>query len=209
MGGSFSSSKGNNVTKICDGCGAVADDKHIHERIKRLEWSTRFRPVHIQVLLVAGVPPARMVEYFYRPAKDRSLRSRESRAFFDQLMKASGNEAAENLQEESALINFQRRGLFLAYAVECPIEAPSAPADALRQLFPTLLKRIQFSYRPKNVALLSGDLSGLIPLFHEAGWGERLILDQGLPFRIETRGGSPGGGASSGDFGERLAPILG
>jgi hypothetical protein len=197
------------VTKICDGCGAVADDKHIHERIERLEWSTRFRPVHIQVLLLVGAPPARTVDYFYHPAKDRSLRSHESRAFFDQLMKASGNGAAENLQEESTLTNFQRRGLFLAYALECPIEVPSALADALRQLFPTLLKRIQFSYRPKNVVLLSEDLGGLVPLFHEAGWGERLILDQGLPFRIETQGGSAGGEVSSGDFGERLAPIIG
>lgn len=197
------------MTKVCDGCGAVADDQHIRGRIERLEWSTRFRPVHIQALLLAGAPPARMVDYFYHPAKDRSARSVESSAFFDQLMKASGNEAAENPQEESALTNFQRRGLFLAYAVECPIEAPAALADALRQLFPTLLKRIQFSYRPKSVVLLSEDLGVLVPLFHEAGWGERLVLDQGLPFRIETRGGSPGWEVSSGDFGERLAPILG
>ena len=56
---------------VCDGCGAVADDKHIRERIERLELATRFRPVHIRALLIDAAPPPRVEDYFYRAAKDR------------------------------------------------------------------------------------------------------------------------------------------
>ena len=41
------------------------DAEHIRARIERLELATRYRPVHIQTLLVGAAPPARAEEYFY------------------------------------------------------------------------------------------------------------------------------------------------
>jgi hypothetical protein len=73
---------------VCDGCGAQADDAHIRRRIERLELSTRFRPIHIQVLLIDAAPPTRHEEYFYRAAVNRDDRSRGSRNFSMRLQNA-------------------------------------------------------------------------------------------------------------------------
>jgi hypothetical protein len=50
---------------ICDGCGAAVEPEHIRARIERLELATRYRPVHIQTLLIGSAPPVRPEEYFY------------------------------------------------------------------------------------------------------------------------------------------------
>ena len=42
---------------VCDGCGRPATPEHIHERLARLEWATRFRPIHIQLLVLISAPP--------------------------------------------------------------------------------------------------------------------------------------------------------
>src|ERR1039457_5266879 len=75
---------------ICDGCGAQVNDAHIRQRIERLEMATRFRPVHISVLLIDAAPPARFEDYFYRATSDRAERSPASRAYFDGLVKCAG-----------------------------------------------------------------------------------------------------------------------
>lgn len=189
---------------ICDACGASAHDQHIRERIERLEWATRFRPVHIHVLLIAWAPPARAEDYFYRPAGDRALRSRESRAFFDQLLKAAGTALNSDSSEEAALADFQRKGLFLSYGVECPLETSHPATAAAASFFPTLLKRIQFSYRPNRVALISQETRSFVPLLQQAGWRDQLILENGLPFQMETRASAD----ATESLGTRLAAAL-
>jgi hypothetical protein len=171
---------------LCDSCGASADDRHVRERIERLELATRLRPVHIQVLLLDAAPPPRPEDYFYRAAKDRSVRSADARNDFDELIACSGTNPASEIDEEAALEAFQRKGLFLTYAVECPVKDGAAPASAIGRAAPTILKRLQISYRPKYVAILSESLQGLIPVLQDAGWADRLILDEakdgGKPF---------------------------
>jgi hypothetical protein len=181
---------------ICDGCGMEADARHIRERIERLELATRFRPIHIHALLIDAVPPARLADYFYQAARDRSARSSRSRNYFDQIVGLNRAAADAGIEEESALSEFQRRGLFLAYAVECPItDAATALDDTVRKLAPTVLKRVQVSYRPKLVALLSPEAGELIPALLGAGWGGRLVLDEGRPFTLPELGhtASPAG----------------
>ncbi len=172
---------------FCDSCGAPADDRHVRERIERLELATRLRPVHIQVLLLDATPPARPEDYFYRIAKDRSVRSADARNYFDGLIACSGTNAAGEIGEEAALEAFQRRGLFLAYAVECPVSDDATLAGAMERVAPTLLKRLQISYRPKYVAVLSESLQGLIPVLQDAGWADSLILDEGRLFASPFR----------------------
>jgi hypothetical protein len=55
-------------------------------------------------------------------------------------------------------------------------------AAAVQRATPILLKRLQASYRPKLVALLSQQLGELILVLEDAGWGDRLVLDDGKPF---------------------------
>jgi hypothetical protein len=149
---------------VCDGCGALVEADHIRARIERLELATRYRPVHIQTLLIGDRPPARAEDYFY----------------------ASGKEGAE----------LQRHGIFLVYAVECPIEDGANAGDAVRRAARSVVLRVQHSYKPKSIVLFSPAVAELIPALREAGLGERLILSDGAPFaelpdlgRIPNAGG--------------------
>jgi hypothetical protein len=167
----------------CDGCGLPASPEHIAERVRRLELSTRFRPVHIGVLFVALAPPVRPEDDFYGPA--------ESKEFFDPFLEAleihsSTDKAAPGSDIHSAgsarLAEFQRRGYYLAYLSECPIpENQESATSAIARLCPTLIRRIRFNYKPKLVAPLGQELFPLIEMLRVAGIGPILTLDQGLP----------------------------
>src|SRR5947208_15004765 len=54
----------------CDGCGQMGSPEHIARRLRRLEWATRYRPVHIQTLLLGGVAPPQDAEVLYAPGGD-------------------------------------------------------------------------------------------------------------------------------------------
>src|SRR5881398_840720 len=54
----------------CDGCGQMGSPEHIARRLRRLEWATRYRPVHIQTLLLGGVAPPQDAEFLYAPGGD-------------------------------------------------------------------------------------------------------------------------------------------
>jgi hypothetical protein len=174
---------------ICDGCGALVDAEHIRQRIERLELSTRFRPIHIQVLLVDAAPPPLPEDFLYRATEDRSLRSPRARAYFDDLARAAGMPVTPELDENAALADFQRRGFFLVSALECPAQENVAPPVQKAELEAkiekasrTVVARIKGSYKPKNIALLSPPTAVLIPVLQAADWSDRLILDAGSPF---------------------------
>jgi hypothetical protein len=193
---------------FCDGCGTQADGAHIRRRIERLELATRYRPIHIHGLLIDASPPARPEDYFYRAASDRSARSALSRMYFDELTQSIGRAGGSEIHEEGALADFQRRGLFLTYAVECPVENPEELKNAIGQLAPTVLKRILASYKPKQIALLSPETEELIRDFQTAGLDRRLVLDRGRPFSLPFPPEGKKPAEPAGSFGERIAEAL-
>jgi len=169
---------------FCDGCGAQVDDAHIRQRIERLELATRFRPIHISVLLIDAAPPARFEDYFYRAAADRSERWHASRPYFDALMKCAGLAPGSDLRagEDAALAEFQRRGFFLIGAIECPLTNRPDPQAAIERAAPALLRRVRVSYHPKSVVLLSPLTQPLVQAFEDYGCASQLILHEGRPF---------------------------
>jgi hypothetical protein len=169
---------------VCDGCGAQVDDAHIRQRIVRLELATRFRPVHISVLLIDAAPPARFEDYFYRPTSNRSERSPASRAYFDALLQSAGaaHDSPSERSEQAALADFQRRAFFLIGAIECALENLPDPGVAIQRAAPTVLRRVNISYKPKSIALLSPQTQPLVAMFQENGWANQLILNDGNPF---------------------------
>jgi hypothetical protein len=193
---------------VCDGCGAQADDAHIRARIERLELATRFRPIHIQVLLIDVVPPARPEDYLYAVVADRSVRSVGSRTYFDELMKCAGFSSDAAIQEVTALAEFQRRGLFLANAIECPINASSESELAVGKFAQTVVQRVRGSYKPKYVALLSRATRELVQPLSDAGWKDRLILDSGGPFVDPFVADPPAQAEFATAFGDNLAKAL-
>jgi len=189
---------------VCDGCGAQVDEAHIRSRIERLEMATRYRPIHIQMLVLDAAPPARAEDFFYRDAADRSQRAADSRNYFDNLIRCTGEDPARFSQESEALAEFQRRGLFLTNVVECA--AASEPAAALARCAASLVKRIQFSYKPKYIVPISSALQGVIPLLAGAGWADRLILHGIVPFDLSPTVGSGSGAAP--DFATAVSETL-
>jgi hypothetical protein len=171
---------------ICDGCGLPASPDHISERVARLEFATRFRPVHINTLFVAAAPlPGRENDFYIPP---------ESQEFFASFMKAigvsnseEGKAAGADKQESNIakLEEFQRRGYYLAYLAECPLPTTDTAATAIARLASTLVRRIQFNYRPKHIAIWDEGLSPLIGIFEKAGVGS-LLLPDGKPIRASN-----------------------
>ena len=183
---------------LCDSCGLPATPEHIARRIRRLELATRFRPLHMGVLFLGEAPPARLEDYFYfcegGPAGSPPEHAGPSRVLFESLLSGVGIEVKAGKSHESRLVEFQRRGFFCADLVECPVEeiAPGVgqgstrgnASELARCYGPTLVKRIQFSYKPKHVVLLPTRVRDLIPAFEQAGLGDRLLLYQGLPLQF-------------------------
>src|SRR5260370_19472966 len=98
----------------CDGCGQYAPPAHIARRLRRLEWATRYRPVHIQTLLLGGVAPREDAEFLYAP-------SGESRGEGENLLRAVGVSLAGKLAQDIHA-EFQSAGFFLTHILECPLE---------------------------------------------------------------------------------------
>jgi hypothetical protein len=162
--------------RVCDGCGAPADEEHIRGRIERLELATRFRPIHIQVLLLDDAPAALPEDYFYRPAIEGSTRSPSAKAFFREMLSAAGISSESSTNEEAALAEFQRRGYYLADAVECPIASLDELRSRVLQAVPTIVKRVEFSYRPKHVVPIGAEITGLIGRLRKSRIAERIIV---------------------------------
>src|SRR5579883_493212 len=138
----------------CDGCGQAASPEHIARRLQRLEWATRFRPLHIQVLLLGAVMPERPEEFVYVP--EGSFTGEAA-----QLLETAGI-AVEGRGREEVLADLQRAGVFLAHALECPVEPLGDHRAALETLLerrmPALLARIRRSLKPKRLVPISSAL---------------------------------------------------
>src|SRR5260370_3365871 len=97
----------------CDGCGQLASPEHIARRLRRLEWTTRFRPVHIGTLLLGATAPQNDNEFIYSPAG----------AWYGEakmLLDAAGL-TLEGKSAEATLAEFQRRRFLITPVLECPL----------------------------------------------------------------------------------------
>jgi hypothetical protein len=152
----------------CDGCGQLADSAHISRRLERLCWSTRFRPVHIQALLLGGVAPKSDTDFLYTPS---GRFEGEARTILEAVQISTGGKSRED-----ALGEFQKLGLMLTHILECPLEdgvsATQVP-DLLEKHLPAAIARIRRSLKPKCVLLISHDLQQLPDRLH--------LIDLGCP----------------------------
>jgi hypothetical protein len=146
-----------NLTLPCDGCGQPADPAHIARRLERLAWSTRYRPLHIQALLLAGIAPRRDAEFLYSPGTQFEGEAGE-------ILKAIPLDSAGK-SAESVLAEFQKMGLMLAHVLECPLdEGANAPALLEKQVAATLA-RVRRSLKPKKLVLVSPEIFPLAERF--------------------------------------------
>ena len=163
----------------CDGCGQFAPPAHIARRLQRLEWATRYRPLHIQAVFLGGIVPAQQGSYLYA---DSAPFSGEASHLLEALQIVT-----EGKSRDEVLTEFQKRGLLLIHVLECPLEGhlSSSEINGLleRQLRPTLV-RIRRSLKPKRVLLFSKELAPLAAKLSEADFDSPLLLDNGKPFDL-------------------------
>jgi hypothetical protein len=154
----------------CDGCGQLASADHIARRLQRLEWATRFRPIHIQALLLAASAPDADSDFLYSPETPFT-------GLAGDLLSALSIFTAGKSNEE-VLADFQKRGLFLAYLLECPIASATEPPEAVDLLdrhLPQAVARIRRSLKPKRALVLSRDLQRFLPQLSEAALGSPVV----------------------------------
>jgi hypothetical protein len=150
----------------CDGCGQLASAEHIARRLQHLEWATRFRPIHIQALLLAASAPDADAEFLYSPEAAFA-------GLAGDLLSALSISTAGKSNEE-ILADFQKRGLFLAYLLECPIATGTRPAEAIDLLdrhLPQAVARVRRSLKPKRALVLSQVLQPFLRQLTEPALG--------------------------------------
>jgi hypothetical protein len=166
---------------LCDGCGQPATPQHTARRLQRLEWATRYRPIHLHTLVLGAVSPESQTDYFYSPDE---AHGREAALLFTAAGIDRGNKTADVRHSE-----FQRRGIFLAHVLECPLEAPSSLeliGSALIARLPAVFTRIRRSLKPRRLVLIAAVLAPLIDLFATGQLGCELVLDDGgRPFALD------------------------
>lgn len=164
---------------ICDGCGQSASPEHLAARFRRLEWATRFRPLHIQTLLVGALTPAKDAEYVYADAEEFSG---ESSVVLRVAGVAGAGKSAEARHHE-----LQRTGVFVAHVLECPLEPGGESEHRLAQLLdkrvPAALTRIRRSLKPKRVVLVGAELNCAVASFTQETLGCEVVLDRGGAFK--------------------------
>src|SRR5437667_11287355 len=89
----------------CDGCGQAASAEHIEQRLRRLEWTTRYRPVHINTLVLGAFSPREEKDFLYAPGGEFHG---EAAHLLDALGISTVGKAADAVHAE-----FQRAGFFL------------------------------------------------------------------------------------------------
>jgi len=164
---------------ICDGCGQSASPEHLAARFRRLEWATRFRPLHIQALLVGAVTPANDAEYIYADAEEFGGEA-------SSILRVAGVDGAGK-SPEVLHHELQRTGVFVVHVLECPLEPVLEAGDGLAQLLakrvPATLTRIRRSLKPRRVALVGAPLNSAVDSFTAEALGCEVILDRGSAFK--------------------------
>ncbi len=164
----------------CDGCGQAASPEHFTRRLQRLEWTTRYRPIHMSVLLLGGVSPRAEEDFLYSGKFKGEAR---------RVLEGVGI-SAEGKSSEQVLSEFQRSGFFLTHVIECPLESGQAGEPVcerlLTQRLSAVVTRIRRSLKPKRLVLISELLTPLAARLSSAELGCSLVLDDGKPFGLDS-----------------------
>ncbi len=163
----------------CDGCGQAASPEHIAKRLQRLEWTTRFRPLHIGTLLLGAIAPRNDNEFTYSPAGAWDGEAKT-------LLAAAGL-TQEGKSGEAMLAEFQRRGFFLTHVLECPLEdgADGRIQALIANRLSASLTRIRRSLKPKRLVPISKWLEQFLPALTSGELPCAILLDHEKPFALD------------------------
>ena len=173
---------------VCDGCGQIASAEHIARRLQRLEWTTRYRPVHIHTLLLGAFSPHDERDFLYGPGGEFQG---EAALLLDAVGISTAGKVADAVHAE-----FQRAGFFVTHVLECPIEGGSSSQTevqaALKARLPAVATRIRRSLKPKRVMPVTEALALVVEDIVRLDLGCPVQLDRGRPFRLANSAGENG-----------------
>src|SRR2546430_1689639 len=107
----------NSKALVCDGCGQEASAEHIERRLRRLEWTTRYRPVHINTLVLGAFSPQAEKDFLYAPGGEFHG---EAAHLLDALGISSAGKGGEGVQA-----GVQKAGFFLTQVLQRPLARDS------------------------------------------------------------------------------------
>lgn len=172
----------------CDGCGQAGSAEHFARRLRRLEWATRYRPVHIHALILGAFSPLEERDFLYSPSGDFHGEA-------SQVLEAAGIPAAGK-PADAVHTAFQRAGLFLTHVLECPLEDrqmdQSRQAALLVDRLPAVASRIRRSLKPKRVILITEALESVVRNILVLDLGCPVVLNNGNPFVFGVAGDESG-----------------
>jgi len=178
----------NSIALPCDGCGQAATAEHIARRLQRLEWTTRYRPVHVHTLLLGAFSPLRDEEFLYH--SDGEFRGEAA-----QILEAVGISPAGKTRD-AVHAEFQRAGFFLTHVLECPLEdegnLQGGIQAVLRKRLAAVATRIRRSLKPKRVMAITEELAVVLDDIVAMDLGCPVLLDHGKPFLLESGPGENG-----------------
>src|SRR5260370_24354055 len=125
---------------VCDGCGQEASAEHVARRLKRLEWTTRYRPVHIHTLFLGAFSPHDEKDFLYAPGGEFQG---EAALLLAALGISTAGKAAE-----AGHTDFHRAGFFLTQILECPLENDGSLRTALENRPPTMAAAVRRAPKP-------------------------------------------------------------
>jgi hypothetical protein len=164
----------------CDGCGQLASPEHIARRLQRLEWTTRYRPVHIGTLLLGATAPLEDSNFIYSSAGGWGGEAK--------ILLAAAGVTTEGKTAEAVLAEFQRGGFFLTHVLECPLKGGTD--DDLQRLIanrlPGVLTRIRRSLKPKRLVPISQALEQFLPVLSSGELPCAILLDHEKPFALDA-----------------------
>jgi hypothetical protein len=180
----------NPISLPCDGCGRAASAEHIARRLQRLEWTTRYRPVHINTLLLGAFSPREDKGFLYCPSEEFGG---EAAQLLDALGISRVGKTTDLVHAE-----FQRGGYFLTHVLECAPgnggESESDVTGLLSKRLEPVARRIRRSLKPKRVVLISLGLAPILEKIVALELGCPVVLDDGKLFELE--GPAPGNSAA-------------
>ena len=171
---------------VCDGCGQTASAEHVAKRLQRLEWTTKYRPVHINTLLLGAFSPLRDGDFLYARGEEYGGEFHgEAARVLDAVGISTAGKTREAVHGE-----FQRAGFFLTHVLECPLERDHENSSAATALLKNRLNavaiRMRRSLKPKRVMAITEELTPIVEDILAIDLGCPVILDHGKPFRLEN-----------------------
>src|ERR1700722_12344514 len=171
---------------LCDGCGQAASAEHTTRRLRRLEWMTRYRPVHVGTVLLGAYSPDADSDFLY--AETAEVKGEAAHVL------AAVGISADGKNKGAVLSEFHRGRFLLGYVLECPLEPESRNEAAISALLkarmPAFLARLRRSFQPKRVASISSKLDPFFAGLMDNDLGCTLLSDGGKSFALD--GLSPG-----------------